>query len=42
MAGYSHDQMAELTGDSRRTLDRQLGRAQRKLRDARRSEQTLG
>jgi hypothetical protein len=30
--------MAELTGDTDRTVDRQLGRAQRKLRDARRAQ----
>jgi len=33
--GYSRRQMAELTGDSCRTVDRQLGRAQRKLALAR-------
>jgi DNA-binding CsgD family transcriptional regulator len=34
-AGYSREQIAELTGDSCRTVERQLGRAQRKLRVAR-------
>jgi len=33
--GYSRRQMSELTGDSYRTVDRQLGRAQRKLALAR-------
>jgi DNA-directed RNA polymerase specialized sigma24 family protein len=33
--GYSRRQMSELTGDSFRTLDRQLGRARRKLALAR-------
>jgi DNA-directed RNA polymerase specialized sigma24 family protein len=37
-AGYSREQMAELTGDPYRTVDTQLGRAQRKLRIARRAE----
>ena len=32
VAGYSREQMAELTGETGRTVDRQLGRAQRKLR----------
>jgi DNA-directed RNA polymerase specialized sigma24 family protein len=41
-AGYSREQMAELTGDSYRTVDRQLGRAQRKLRAARRAEASVG
>jgi DNA-binding CsgD family transcriptional regulator len=33
-AGYSRDEIAELTGESHRTIDRHLGRARRKLRDA--------
>ncbi len=40
--GYSRAQMAELTGDSHRTLDRQLGRAQRKLSNARRLQVKVG
>jgi DNA-directed RNA polymerase specialized sigma24 family protein len=36
-AGYSRDEMVEVTGDTCRTVDRQLARAQRKLRDARRA-----
>jgi RNA polymerase sigma factor (sigma-70 family) len=40
--GYSRRQMSELTGDSYRTLDRQLGRAQRKLHDARRTGAEVG
>jgi DNA-binding CsgD family transcriptional regulator len=42
VAGYSREQMAELTRDSFRTVDRQLGRAQRKLRDARRGKAEIG
>jgi RNA polymerase sigma factor (sigma-70 family) len=42
LAGYSRDQIAQLTGDSHRTVDRQLGRAQRKLRTARRAEAKVG
>jgi DNA-directed RNA polymerase specialized sigma24 family protein len=34
VAGYSRDEIAELTGESLRTIDRQLGRARRKVRDA--------
>jgi DNA-directed RNA polymerase specialized sigma24 family protein len=34
-AGYRREEMAEVTGESCRTVDRQLGRAQRKLRHAR-------
>jgi DNA-directed RNA polymerase specialized sigma24 family protein len=37
-AGYSRKQVAELTGDTYRTVDRQLARAQRKLRVARRAD----
>jgi RNA polymerase sigma factor (sigma-70 family) len=33
-AGYSRAEIAELTGESHRTIDRQLARARRKLRDA--------
>ena len=33
-AGYSRDEIAEVSGESHRTIDRQLGRARRKLRDA--------
>jgi DNA-binding CsgD family transcriptional regulator len=36
-AGYSREQMAELTGDTYRTVERQLGLAQRKLRFAHRA-----
>ena len=36
-AGYARREIAELTGDSCRTVDRQLGRAQRKLCDVRRA-----
>ena len=36
-AGFSREQMAELTGDTYRTVDRQLAGAQRKLRVARRA-----
>ncbi len=36
VGGYSREEMAELTGETHRTVDRQLGRAQRKLNDARR------
>ena len=36
VAGYSREQMAGLTGETDRTVDRQLGRAQRKLNAARR------
>jgi len=35
VAGYTCDEIAELTGDSHRTIDRHLGRARRKLRDVR-------
>ena len=35
VVGYPRHQMAAMTGDSYRTVDRQLVRAQRKLRDAR-------
>jgi DNA-directed RNA polymerase specialized sigma24 family protein len=41
-AGYSRHQMAALTGDSYRTVDRQLVRAQAKLRDARSAEAEVG
>jgi len=41
-AGYSREEIAELTGDSHRTIDRQLGRARRKLRDALRSPAAVG
>jgi DNA-directed RNA polymerase specialized sigma24 family protein len=37
-AGYGREKIAELTGDSCRSLDRQLGRARRKLEQARRAE----
>jgi RNA polymerase sigma factor (sigma-70 family) len=36
-AAYRREEMAEVTGESCRTVDRQLGRAQRKLRHARRA-----
>jgi DNA-binding CsgD family transcriptional regulator len=42
VAGYSRAEMAELTGGTQRTVERHLGRAQRKLRDARLAEATLG
>ncbi len=42
VAGYRRDEIAELTGDSRRTIDRQLGRARRKLRDALRVRPAMG
>ena len=35
VAGYGRREIAELTGDSCRTVDRQLVRAQRRLRDVR-------
>jgi DNA-directed RNA polymerase specialized sigma24 family protein len=35
-AGYSRGEIAERTGDSHRTIDRQLGRARRKVEQARR------
>jgi DNA-binding CsgD family transcriptional regulator len=38
VAGYGRHEIAELTGDSHRTIDRQLGRARRKLRDALRAD----
>jgi hypothetical protein len=41
VAGYSRRQMAALTGDTCRTIDRQLGRAHRKLRVARRADMEL-
>ena len=41
-AGYSRAEIAELTGESRRTIDRQLGRARRKLRDALRAVPAIG
>ena len=33
-AGFSHEEIAAETGDSWRTVDRQLGRARRKIREA--------
>ncbi len=42
VARYSRRQMAELTGDSHRSVDRQLARAQRRLADARRSSAEVG
>lgn len=42
VAGYRRDEIAELTGDSRRTIDRQLGRARRKLRDGVRAAPAIG
>jgi hypothetical protein len=42
VAGYSREQMAELTGDSCSTVDRQLGRAQRELSVARLAEAQVG
>jgi DNA-directed RNA polymerase specialized sigma24 family protein len=40
--GYSRGEMAALTGESERTVDRQLVRAQRKLLDARRRAAEVG
>lgn len=42
VAGYSRDEIAELTGESHRSIDRQLGRARRKLRDAVRADAAVG
>jgi DNA-binding CsgD family transcriptional regulator len=42
VAGYSREQMAERTGDTRRTVDRQVGRAQGKLSAARLAEAKVG
>ena len=42
LAVYSRRQMAELTGDSHRSVDRQLARAQRRLADARRGLAEVG
>jgi RNA polymerase sigma factor (sigma-70 family) len=42
VAGYSREEIVELTGDSYRTVDRQLSRAQRKLLTARRAEAKVG
>jgi RNA polymerase sigma factor (sigma-70 family) len=42
VAGYNRDEIAEIIGDSRRTIDRQLGRARRKLRDAVRAAPAIG
>jgi DNA-directed RNA polymerase specialized sigma24 family protein len=42
VAGYSRREMAELTGDSDRSVDRQLVRAQRKLNDAREARREIG
>lgn len=41
-AGYNREEIVELTGDTYRTVDRQLVRAQRKLRHARRAEAKVG
>ncbi|MBV8220215.1 MAG: sigma-70 family RNA polymerase sigma factor [Solirubrobacterales bacterium] len=41
-AGYSREEIAELTGESHRTIDRQLGRARRKLRDALQAAPAIG
>jgi RNA polymerase sigma factor (sigma-70 family) len=38
VVGYSGEEIAGITGDSCRTVDRQLARAQRRLRDVRRQE----
>jgi DNA-directed RNA polymerase specialized sigma24 family protein len=40
--GYTRRQMAALTGESDRTIDRQLVRARRKLRDARQRSAEVG
>ncbi|HET6870885.1 MAG TPA: sigma factor-like helix-turn-helix DNA-binding protein, partial [Solirubrobacteraceae bacterium] len=42
IAGYSRDEIAELIGESHRTIDRQLGRARRKVRDALRAGPAIG
>lgn len=42
IAGYSRDEIAELTGDSHRSIDRQLGRGRHKLRDALRAAPAIG
>jgi DNA-directed RNA polymerase specialized sigma24 family protein len=42
VAGYSRDEIAELTGESHRTIDRELGRARRKLHDAVRAAPAIG
>ncbi len=41
-AGYGREEIAELTGDSPRTIDRQLRRARRKLRDPLRRPAAIG
>ena len=42
VAGYSRGEIAKVTGDSHRTIDRQLARARRKLRDALRAYPAVG
>jgi len=42
VAGYTREEIAEATGKSHRTVDRQLGRARRKLRDALRAAAAVG
>jgi DNA-binding CsgD family transcriptional regulator len=42
VAGYSRREMAQLTGDSDRSIDRQLVRAQRKLNDVRDAHREIG
>jgi DNA-directed RNA polymerase specialized sigma24 family protein len=42
VAGYTRHQMAAITGDSYRTVDRQLVRAQAQLRTARRAHARVG
>ena len=42
VAGYSRREMVQLTGDSDRSVDRQLVRAQRKLNDVRDAQREIG
>ena len=42
VAGYSRREIAQLTGDSDRSVDRQLVRAQRKLNDVRDAQREIG
>jgi DNA-directed RNA polymerase specialized sigma24 family protein len=42
VAGYSRREIAQLTGDSDRSVDRQLVRAQRKLNDVRDARREIG
>ena len=42
VAGYSRREIAQLTGDSDRSVDRQLVRAERKLNDVRDAQREIG